>query len=499
MTDLSQLSNDQLMSLLSQHPDVAQPQDSSLGGIAMKMARPVLDAYMGNKGTVGGDIANQAGLTARYGVEGATALPNMMGNAANSVINTMLSDQDKLGMPSQTTSQLLTQSGLPQPQGAQQRIVGDASRALAGMGTSMGMASAVGDMAPALSPYVDAFNQNPMMQARAAVGSGGGSGSARELGFGPMGQAVAGLGGGLLATRTPFTESEPQPSLAKDLRSDASDAFKDASKTGAVFTEGASQQLPSDIESALATTGKMNARLHGDTQSVLDDLKDDAANKNLTLEDLHQYRQLFGQVVNNNLHPNGGLKPDAMKANQAIDAIDSMMESAKSNPSAYLKNSSPDAINSFQNGMDLWARSARVSDIERIMNRADMMEQPASSLRTGFRTLANNPTRLRGFSPEDQELIKKAATISMPVDVLRTLGSRLIGTIMAGSGKVGGSLVAQGGSSVARNLATQMQMNRGQSIINNIAQPNQLRQSMPDVSKYLGSLQGAYPELEYRQ
>lgn len=473
MTDLSQYSNEQLMGMLQQHAASLQQSESN------------------------NSLGNQLGLTARYGVEGMMALPNMIGNAANSAINLASTGVNKvagtnipmLGMPGDTTSQILTQAGLPQPQGSQQRIVGDISRGIAGLGTSMG----IGETIPALNT----LTENPMMQTRAAVGSAAGSGSARELGGSPLTQMAGGLIGGYGATRTPFTSEPQQESISQMLKSDARQSFKDAESNNAFFNQQSSSELPNDIENAMSQTGKMNSRMHGDTISVLDDLKNDATNGNLTLEQLHQYRQLFGQVINNNLHPNGGLKPDAMKANQAIDAIDNLIENAKNDPAKYLATQNPDALSSFQNGLDLWAKSARANDIERIMERADMMEQPATALRSGFRTLASNPKRMNQYSQDDQILIRNAADISMPVEVLRGLGSRLISTVAAGTGNIGGSLAAQGGSAISRNLATQMQMNRGQAILDNIARPNSLMQSLPDVAKQIGGTQGIIPELQY--
>lgn len=466
----------------------------SMGDLGMKLARPIIDAMASNPGTIGGNISNQVGLANRYAVEGLTALPNMIGNAANSAVNLALPDKYKLGMPSDTTSQLLTQAGLPQPQGPQQRIVGDVSRAIAGLGTNMGIAGSISDVAPEISA---SLSQNPFMQARGATGAAGAAGGARELGFGPLGQTISGLGGGYLATRTPFTTEPSSASLSSDLKSDARASYKDAKDIGATFTPEVSADVPSQIEQQWANTGKMNSRMHGDSLSVMDDLKNDAQNGSLSLEDLHTYRQLFGDVVNKNLHANGSLMPDAMKANQAIDTIDGIVDSAAEDPS-MLSNGSSDAITAFQKAQGLWRQASQASDIERIMDRADTMEQPATALRTGFRTLLNSK-RINNYSPDMQDLIRQAATVSMPVEILRGLGSRLIPAIAGGTGHIGGSVIAQGAASIPRNLATQAQMNRAQAILDNIAQPNQLMQSLPEVAKQLGSIQGMMPDRVYQQ
>lgn len=432
------------------------------------------------------DAGNQAmtgvGLAGRYAIEGLSN-PFGIGDAANSAINAFLPQDKQLGMPSQTISDALTKVGFPQPQGAMQNVVGDMSRALAGTGGGIGLAESAGSKM--LAPLI----QNPVMQARAAVGASGAAGTTRELGGGPVAQTLAGLAGGYAATRTPFAKPLQEQSLSSGLRSDARVEYQDAKDIGATLNSDVSKSVPQLIEQNFADTGKMNARLHGDTLGILDDLKADAEKGSLSLEDLHQYRQLFGDVINKNLHPNGAMMPDAMKANQAIDTIDSIIDAAAGD-SKMLESGSPDAIKAWQKGQNLWRQSNQANDIERIMQRAETMENPATALRSGFRQLLNNPKRFNKFSPEQQTLIRNAANVSMPVEVLRGLSSRLISAIMAGTGNIGGSMLAQGAQSIPRNVATRMQMARGQNVINSIARPNNLMQPLPDVSNRLGAMQG---------
>jgi hypothetical protein len=118
------------------------------------------------------EIPRQFGLTARYGMEafGQTALPNIL--------------------------------GLPQPQGANERVIGDASRLLIGAG---GMAKGAQVLSKAASPIVSGIGSmleaNTAGQAAGAVGAGVAGGSVREAGGGPTEQFVASVLGGVA---TPF-------------------------------------------------------------------------------------------------------------------------------------------------------------------------------------------------------------------------------------------------------------------------------------------------------
>lgn len=254
-----------------------------------------------------------------------------------------------------------------------------------------------------------------------------------------------------------------------ELRARAKPYYDYSKNQGVSFTPEVQSDIPSNIEAAMAKTGKMNANLHGDTLSVLGDMKNDADQGNLDLETVHQYRQLFGDVINNNLHPNGTMKPDAMKANQAIDSIDDVLDSAKKDPS-MLSAGGPDAIEAWQKGQQLWGASARANDIERVLQRAELMQNPATSMRQGFASLAGNPKRFNRFPPEQQELIRDAAQSSLGAEAMRAIGSRLVTYSLLGAHNPLGAAAAIPISAMGRSLAATMQGARGQKVIDNIAQ-----------------------------
>ena len=128
-------------------------------------------------------VGRQVGLTARYGIEGASALPNILG--------------DVLGLQSSKgVSDLLTRVGLPQPEGKKERIVGDITRGMAGTPTGIGVGGALSKAASPVAKGVGEVLQSAPGLQTVSGGTGGlGAGAARELGIGPVGQTVAGLAG----------------------------------------------------------------------------------------------------------------------------------------------------------------------------------------------------------------------------------------------------------------------------------------------------------------
>ena len=85
-----------------------------------------------------------------------------------------------------------------------------------------------------------------------------------------------------------------------------------------------------------------------------------------------------------------------------------------------------EGFDALKQARKLWATSRQMSDIDRIVQRAELSEQPATAIKSGFRTMLSNPNRMRGYSPEVKKAIKDAATTGAVTDLIRTFGSRLL-------------------------------------------------------------------------
>lgn len=149
------------------------------------------------------DIPRQVGLTARYGLEGlgsvldvgAEPIRNLIVNPAMRAVGARPAESSV----SQLASKLSDSIGLPSPQGANERVIGDATRMLAG---SAGMAAGAGRAAATAAPGVtrnvlQMLGANPGAQAAGAVGAGLAGGATREAGGGPLEQFGASLLGGV--------------------------------------------------------------------------------------------------------------------------------------------------------------------------------------------------------------------------------------------------------------------------------------------------------------
>lgn len=143
------------------------------------------------------EIPRQVGLAARYAVEGPAQVADLLTEPVrNLVMNPILrafGGPQIEGSTSQAVSQLVDKIGLPSPENANERVIGDASRLIAGAGVPIGLAGkSTGAVAKSLA-------QAPAAQAASAAGAGLAGGSVREAGGGPGEQFAAALAGGLAA------------------------------------------------------------------------------------------------------------------------------------------------------------------------------------------------------------------------------------------------------------------------------------------------------------
>jgi len=153
------------------------------------------DAALTFADRVATSLSRGAGLAGRYMVEGATALPamaaNVLAGGSNALLGTNFPDQGA------AVSGLLDKLGLPKPETGTERVVGDISRGIAGVGS--GVASAGTKAIQAAAPSVAAaMKATPVAQALMGGAGAGSAGIAEQAGAGPVVQAIAGLGGALV-------------------------------------------------------------------------------------------------------------------------------------------------------------------------------------------------------------------------------------------------------------------------------------------------------------
>lgn len=156
-------------------------------------ANPVQDAGRAvNRGI--SDLPRQVGLAGRYGLEG-------LANAAQVFTEPVAGLMRMAGINTAPLGQVATSAadaiGLPKPRDELERVVGDATRLVAGAGAGLGGAQQLAKLPGLAGSVGSALSAAPTAQLSSAAGGGGLSGLSREGGGDELQQAAAGLIGGV--------------------------------------------------------------------------------------------------------------------------------------------------------------------------------------------------------------------------------------------------------------------------------------------------------------
>lgn len=157
------------------------------------------------------DTPRQVGLTARYGLEGLGGLADVIASPFRVGLNAVLPKKQSLSglvkgdaprpaIEGNSGSALADLIGLPNPQTSAERVIGDASRMVAGGALPIGAGAALASRGSGVAQGVGRMlAANPGMQTLSAGAAGAAGGYTRETGGNEGSQLAASLAAGLAA------------------------------------------------------------------------------------------------------------------------------------------------------------------------------------------------------------------------------------------------------------------------------------------------------------
>lgn len=259
---------------------------------------------------------------------------------------------------------------------------------------------------------------------------------------------------------------------ADQLRKQASALYKQADEIGGVLKSEVTDSFLDSVQGLRPQT-KAGKLLQGDTPftKIAQNLES-LRGKKLSLAEAQEVDEFLGDAIDG-LTEMGRLTKQGKKIldiqtafrNQIEDAAEGMVEGGKA------------GFNALKEGRKLWSTSRKLADVERIIQRAELTDNPASSIKSGFRTLLNNPKRLKGYTKAEKKAIKKAAETGLATGALRILGSRLNSIIAIGSGAggLGGTAAISAGSAASRGAASAIQIGKAKNVANIVANQGRLQ------------------------
>lgn len=249
-------------------------------------------------------------------------------------------------------------------------------------------AGAVGAAAPVRAEQMGVEDPRALL-ATSLVGGLAGAHGAAGLQRGLESGIAAGQRGAMrLVGKPPSTEA---------LGERASQAFEKATSMGVQYDPAKYQTFASNIESSLKGYDPRFSKF-SDVKVAVDALKD-LDKQPLTIESLHNARQMIGVLRNDK-------EKDVRRlAGILTDKLDEFVTNDKNAIGAGAK----EAADALMSGIKDYRMMSKSSEIERLIERADLVGGSAENIETQFRSLARNPARLRKFTPDEQSMIKRIA------------------------------------------------------------------------------------------
>ncbi|WP_148661727.1 hypothetical protein [Roseateles chitosanitabidus] len=276
-----------------EHIDVARSQfDGEYGIGGSKVQAPTAPER-----STGQEVMRQLGLTVRHGIAGLAALPGMgadvLGAAYNKSADLVAGEGN--GFRFYPTARALqanmSRLGLPEPENATERVVGDASSAVAGAGGSVALGKLLAGSASSVAANVGTKLQQGIGAQSAAAATGGtAAGVTRENGGGIGAQIAAGLIGSLVPAVGGATASEFARRLlrggeaGRQQMAENIERFQQGAGTMPSLAQATGGRGAQAMESALAKTpggagviSKFAQRQADDMQAAVQKVADDLA------------------------------------------------------------------------------------------------------------------------------------------------------------------------------------------------------------------------------
>lgn len=201
-----------------------------------------------------------------------------------------------------------------------------------------------------------------------------------------------------------------------NMKQTSSASYQQMRDAGAIPTQASIDGVISNIDAEVGKTGIVNSSIHGSYVQAMNALKERAKQGNMSLEELDQYRQLLSEVANDNTTKIDGANSTAKKAITAIEALDDSVEKMTGTD---LSTGDTKAIDALMAGRAQWAKARKFQQVADVIRRSD---GDANYVKREIKKLTDDPKKMRGYTKQEVELLKKAGKLSTMEGILKMAG-----------------------------------------------------------------------------
>lgn len=286
------------------------------------------------------------------------------------------------------------------------------------------------------------------------VGAGEAAPGERGVGAGIGAGLGAAVGGGLslvgdkLASSAAKKASQAVAPTVDDLASASNALYTQADQAGVVIKPKSADSLLGNMKAA---AGRLNTNLRPKTAGMVEEI-DSMLGQPMSLQQFDELRQSLGLVMKN-ADPQDVRTLTLMK-----NQLDGFADRVGSNDIT----GNVDGFNMLKSARDLWARKSKTDVIEQMLDFSDVdsAKYSQSGMSNALRLRAQQLYRaiqkgkLKGFSAEETELIRKLAKNEMTPAVVNWLGKFAPrGVVSFGAGVLGGGALGIPGGALLPGMA----------------------------------------------
>ena len=255
----------------------------------------------------------------------------------------------------------------------------------------------------------------------------------------------------------------PDPRTAAGAKEIAGSYYRLADERGGTLTPQFTDRFVDNVTKTLPQTEAGRVVAGESETAALAKRLEDLRGKGTTLQGAQEIDEGLTGLIDKQWSPTGMSKEGLRLAEIQRGFRDQIMNAAEGDIQGGAA-----GFEALRSGRQAWSQAMKLRDLEAIQRRAEMTEQPSTSIRTQVRTLLGNAKKSRGYSPAEIAALEDAAQRGALGGAMHVFGSRLV-PIVAGafglsSGGLGGLLLgapaALAVSGGARSVATGLQARR---------------------------------------
>ncbi|MGB6351495.1 MAG: hypothetical protein WBG10_15870, partial [Pseudolabrys sp.] len=218
---------------------------------------------------------------------------------------------------------------------------------------------------------------------------------------------------------TPPIPAPPATSAAA--KAIASGFYKTAELNNAEITPQSANSFYDKIAEKQPQTEHGQATGGTDDATALIDRWQNLRDKPISVKAAQEMDEQLGDLVDKHFDKINGLDKEGYK-------LQDIQQSLRD----HIANLGPDDVTGGSAGFDAlvqarkaYSQAMKMRDLERIQTRADMTDNPATSVKTQVRTLLTNPGKLRGYAPDEVAALQDASQRGVIGGALHVFGGRL--------------------------------------------------------------------------